>query len=65
MPAWGGPEAYLERHSVEPEASPTAGPRGLPVCAIATYPEGSTFVTCHLGAGPLLQALENDGVSFQ
>lgn len=23
------------------------------------YPEGSTFVTHHLGAGPLLQALEN------
>lgn len=29
------------------------------MCAIAMYPEGSTFATCHLGVGPLLQALEN------
>lgn len=28
------------------------------MCAIAMYPEGNTFVTCHLGVGPLLQALE-------
>lgn len=30
------------------------------MCAIAMYSEGSTFVTYNLGAGPLLQALEND-----
>lgn len=56
LPAWGGLEACSERHNVEPEIP---GLWGLPVCAIAMYPEGSTFVTCHLGAGPLLHALES------